>query len=39
MPVEPPDQSQLAKVAARYGLGLSDGDMTSFGPMVRGILG
>jgi hypothetical protein len=38
MPVESPDQSQLASVAARYGLGLSDGDVTSFGPMVRGVL-
>jgi amidase len=39
MPVQPPDPAALAKVSTGYGLGLSDADVESFGPMVHGLLG
>ena len=38
MPVQPPDPVQLNRVAQRYGLGLSDEDISSFSPMVHGLL-
>ena len=36
--VELPDQNAVAKVAARYGLGLSESDLASFSPLVHGLL-
>jgi amidase len=39
MPVQPPNPSELTKVAEGYGLGLGDSDISSFGPMVHGLLG
>jgi amidase len=38
MPVQPPDPAELNRVAQRYGLGLSDEDISSFSPMVHGLL-
>ncbi len=38
MPVQPPDPSALTRVSERYGLGLSDADIASFGPLVHGLL-
>ena len=38
MPVDPPDPAAIRAVAQRYGLGLSDADVTSFGPFVEGLL-
>jgi amidase len=39
MAFRPPDDSELAAVGERYGLGLSDDDQASFGPFVAGLLG
>jgi amidase len=39
MPVELPDPTALAEVAAEYGLRLSEADVASFSPMVHGLLG
>jgi amidase len=38
MPVQPPDPTEIAQAAEGYGLGLSDGDVKSFSPMVHGLL-
>src|SRR4051812_30533003 len=38
MPVQPPDPTELKRVAQRYGLGLSDEDIVSFSPIVHGLL-
>jgi amidase len=38
MPVQRPDSGELSAVAERYGLGLTDADLASFGPMVHGLL-
>ena len=38
MPVQPPDPAALAAVAEHYGLDLSDADVSSFSPMVHGLL-
>ena len=38
MPVQPPDPTELNRVAQRYGLGLSEEDISSFSPMVHGLL-
>ncbi len=38
MPIEPPDQAAAAKVAERYGLGLSESDLASYTPLVHGLL-
>ncbi len=38
MPVQPPDHSALTAVAAGYRLGLSETDVASFDPLVRGLL-
>lgn len=38
MPVQPPDQPEIAKVAEGYGLGLTDADVASFAPLVHGVL-
>ena len=38
MPVRPPDPSELAAVAERYGLRLGPDDLTSFAPVVEGLL-
>jgi amidase len=39
MPVQPPDADALAALARRYGLGLDEGDLASFSPLVAGLLG
>ncbi|MBW3603677.1 MAG: amidase [Actinobacteria bacterium] len=39
MAFQMPDQQQLAAIAQRYGLQLDNGDLTSFGPLVEGLLG
>src|SRR3954463_8889408 len=38
MPVDPPDDATLRSIAQRYGLGLTDADLTSFRPFVEGLL-
>ncbi len=38
MPLDPPDRAALRTVSERYGLGLSDTDIESFGPFVHGLL-
>ena len=38
MPVQSPDPAELNRVAQRYGLGLSEEDISSFSPMVQGLL-
>ena len=38
MPVQPPDPSELARVAEHYGLGLDADDLASFAPVVEGLL-
>ena len=38
MSMQLPDQAAAAKVAERYGLGLSDADLASFTPLVQGLL-
>lgn len=38
MPVQPPDPADLARVAERYGLRLDEADLTSFAPVVEGLL-
>jgi amidase len=38
MPVQPPDPAELDRVARHYGLGLSEEDISSFSPMVHGLL-
>ncbi len=38
MVVELPEHGDLAKVAERYGLGLSEADIASFRPLVHGLL-
>jgi amidase len=38
MPLDPPDRDALQAVAQRYGLGLSDPDIASFGPFVHALL-
>ena len=39
MPVQPPDPTELARIAAHYGLDLSAADLESFSPFVTGLLG
>ena len=39
MPVQPPDPAELARVSARYGLGLDESDLAEFSPTVAGLLG
>jgi amidase len=39
MPVQPPTNAELARIASRYGLELSDADLESFAPFVSGLLG
>ncbi|MGD9527895.1 MAG: amidase family protein, partial [Pseudonocardia sp.] len=39
MPVQPPDPDTMRKVAAQYGLGLTDADLEAFSPLVTGLLG
>ncbi len=39
MTVRPPRPDEMAAVAARYGLGLSDADIEEFAPFVAGLLG
>ncbi|MGE3253061.1 amidase [Pseudonocardia sp.] len=39
MPVQPPDPDIMRKVAAQYGLGLTDADLEAFSPLVTGLLG
>ena len=39
MAVRPPDESDLAAVGERYGLGLNDADVASFAPFATGLLG
>ena len=36
--MQPPDPAELNRVAQHYGLGLSDDDISSFSPMVHGLL-
>jgi amidase len=38
MPLQPPDPAMIRRVAERYGLSLSDADVTSFSPFVHGLL-
>jgi amidase len=38
MPLQPPDPDTIRRVGEHYGLGLSDADVTSFGPFVHGLL-
>jgi amidase len=38
MPIQPPDHAAVAKVSEHYGLGLSEADLASFGPLVHGLL-
>ena len=38
MPVDPPDDATLRSIAQRYGLGLTDADLSSFRPFVEGLL-
>lgn len=38
MPVQPPDPTEMARVAERYRLGLDEGDLASFAPVVEGLL-
>jgi amidase len=38
MPVHPPEPDAVEAVATHYGLGLSDADITSFAPAVKGLL-
>ncbi len=39
MAVRPPDETELAAVGERYGLGLNDADLASFAPFAAGLLG
>jgi amidase len=39
MPVQPPNNTELARIAAHYGLDLSAADLESFSPFVTGLLG
>ena len=39
MALRPPDESDLATVAERYGLDLSSADVASFAPFATGLLG
>ena len=39
MPVPPPDPTELARIAAEYGLDLSAADLETFSPFVTGLLG
>ena len=38
MAVQPPDRTAMAQVAQRYGLDLDDAGLTSFAPVVEGLL-
>ncbi len=39
MPVQPPDPTEMAQVAARYGLRLDEADLAGLAPAVEGLLG
>lgn len=38
MAVQPPDPTEMARVAASYGLGLDEDDLAQFGPVIEGLL-
>ena len=39
MAVQPPDPTEMAQIAERYGLGLREDDLAQFAPVVEGLLG
>jgi amidase len=38
MAIQPPDPTDMARIADRYGLGLAEDDLAQFGPVVEGLL-